>query len=290
MAKKQSPSVPLWYRTKFDLEGLAFGALALVLAVLVGGIPYVGGLLSLIFWIALIIVMFASRDAERTSPAGKHLVLSPCDGVIADVTTAVPPRELRWDVQEVVRIRIASSPFTVNGIRAPLTGNVESILEEDGAPSALSLSADNSDLREAFLLISGEDGVAAMRIATGGLGPRLDIDLEAGDGVRGGRKIGVRRLGGWCDVFLPMGSVTSLEPGMSVVGGETVLSSLEAVEYEHRPFTPASAVIVADPVEEEPAVEDEPVEESVAEVESEVSDEPDATDEIVSETKDEKKS
>lgn len=243
MSKKGSQTTPPWFRAKFDLEGLGFGGLALALAILVGGFPWVGGVLSFIFWIALIVILFGSRDSERTSPVGKELVISPCDGVVVDIANVAPPREIRWDTPEVKRVRISSSPFSVNGIRAPLTGNIESFLEEEGAPAALALNADNSDLREAFILFSGEEGVTAVRLATGGLGPRLDIDLEPGDGVRAGRKIGVRRLGGWCDVYLPINAETSLIPGMSVVGGETILSDLSDVEMDHKPLVAADAVV-----------------------------------------------
>lgn len=243
MSKKGSQTTPPWFRAKFDLEGLGFGGLALALAFLVVGIPWVGGVLSFIFWIALIVILFGSRDSERTSPIGKELVISPCDGVVVDIANVAPPREIRWDTPEVKRVRISSSPFSVNGIRAPLTGNIESFLEEEGAPAALALNADNSDLREAFILFSGEEGVTAVRLATGGLGPRLDIDLEPGDGVRAGRKIGVRRLGGWCDVYLPTNAETSLIPGMSVVGGETILSDLSDVEMDHKPSVAADAVV-----------------------------------------------
>lgn len=242
MSKKDGKSTPPWFRARFDMEGLGFGALALVLAILSGAIPWIGGLLSLFFWIAVVVIVFASRDVERTSPTGNHLVLSPCDGVVVSVSTTAPPRELRWDTPEVRRVRISSSPFSVNGMRSPITGNVESFLEEEGAPSALSLDADNSDLREAFVLFSGEFGVAGVRIATGGLGPRLDIDLEAGDGVRAGRKVGVRRLGGWCDIFLPLDAEITLESGMTVVGGETVLTSLEHADNDYVASPVESAV------------------------------------------------
>jgi phosphatidylserine decarboxylase precursor-related protein len=272
MSKKGSQSTPPWYRAKFDLEGLGFGGLALALAILVGGIPWVGGILSFIFWIALIVILFASRDCERTSPVGKELILSPCDGVVVDISNVAPPREVRWDTPEVKRVRISSSPFSVNGVRAPLTGNVESFLEEEGAPAALALNADNSDLREAFMLFSGEEGVTAIRLATGGLGPRLDIDLEPGDGVRAGRKIGVRRLGGWCDVYLPLNAETALIPGMSVIGGETILSDLSDVEVDHKPFVDASVVVETESVSADESDAD------VSEVSEEQS-EPDAIEE-----------
>ena len=276
MAKKDSKTIPPWYRTKFDLEGLGFGALALALAIIVGGIDYVGGFLSLIFWISFVVILFASRDAERTSPEGAKLVLAPCDGVITDITTVAPPREVRWDTPEVLRIRLSTAPFSVNGIRSPLTGNVESFVEEAGAPSSISLDPDNSDLREAYLLVSGEDGVVGMRLVTGGLGPRLDIDLETGDAVRAGRKIGVRRLGGWCDVYLPLGSPVSLLVGMSVIGGETIMTSLDNVVSDYVAAEPETEESVTPEVIPEVVVEEiaPPVEETAPLESTEVVEEP----------------
>lgn len=273
--KDSRPATP-WFKEKFDLEGLGFGGLALALAIIVGGIPYIGGILSFLFWIAFIVILFASRDNDRTSPTGKSLVLAPCDGILIDVSTVAPPREVRWDIPEVKRVRISSAPYSANGVRAPMTGNVESFLEEEGAPAALALKADDADLREAFMLFVGEEGVVGLRLATGGLGPRLDIDLEAGDGVRSGRKIGVRRLGGWCDIYLPLDAEVTLLPGMKIIGGETVLSDLSGVTFEHKPFVrepevPESQEIVV----EENVVPEETVEvTAVEETSSDVSETP----------------
>ena len=65
-----------WYRATFDLEGLGFGALALVLAIILGSVFWP---LGLIFYLAFAVIILASRDCERTSPEGAGLVLSPCD-------------------------------------------------------------------------------------------------------------------------------------------------------------------------------------------------------------------
>ncbi len=253
-----------WYRAEFDLEGLGFGALALVLAIILGGLHWI---LGLIFMIVFAIILLASRDTERTSPSGANLVLAPNDGVIESISSVAPPRELRWDTPEVIRVRIASSPFSANGVRASITGNVESFLIEPGAPATLAFDAEDPNLREAFILISSESHAVGVRVATGGTGPRLDVNLEPGDGVRAGRKIGVRRLGGWTDVFLPVGSEVSLEAGMSVIGGETVLSDLSEVEL--------SATKAREPVAvSEPVVEEVPVLADSAEEDS-------ATEEVV---------
>ncbi|WP_293613521.1 phosphatidylserine decarboxylase [Ponticaulis sp.] len=253
MAKKSLSNSMPWFRAEFDLEGLGFGGLALVLAIILGGLHWI---LGLIFLIVFGIILLASRDAERTPPNGDDLVLAPCDGVVESVSSVAPPRELRWDTPEVTRIRISSSPFSVNGVRASMTGNVESFLVEPGAPATLSTDPDNPNLREAFILISSEDHAVGLRIATGGTGPRLDIDLEPGDGVRAGRKIGVRRLGGWSDIYLPVGAETALETGMTVVGGETILTALAGVE---KSATVASEYVPEPVVEEEVVLAPAPV-------------------------------
>lgn len=267
-----------WYRAEFDLEGLAFGGLALALAILLGGLSWI---FTLLFLIIMVIILLGSRDADRTSPEGSTLVLAPCDGVIESIANAEPPRELRWDAPEALRIRITSSPFSVNGMRSPITGNVESFLVEPGAPTALSYDPDNTEMKEAFILTSSEEGTIGLRLATGGFGPRMDIDLEAGDTVRAGRKIGVRRLGGWCDIYLPVGCQYSLTVGMSVIGGETILSDLAAqsgekvsdiveVEAEVMPETPEVSAI-----EMKPAT---PEKSAMAETEKVVADLPDVAD------------
>ncbi len=221
MPKRTNTSRMPWYRTSFDLEGLAFGALALCLAVLLG---LIWDPLFWPFFAAFFVIMFASRDAERTTPSEVTGVIAPCDGIVTSVLMASPPRELRVTDGEVVRIRISTSPFAVNGIRSPVTGTVTSFLEETGAPAVLCFDPDNEDMREAFLLIEGQNGQIGTRIATGGLGPRLDLEIEQDDTVRAGRKIGVRRLGGWCDIYLPSSMKLRVRPGQSLIGGETVLA------------------------------------------------------------------
>ena len=72
-----------WYRAQFDLEGLGFGALALVLAIVLGAVFWPLGFIS---FVAFSVIILASRDCERTSPEGTGLVLSPCDGVIESVS------------------------------------------------------------------------------------------------------------------------------------------------------------------------------------------------------------
>ena len=247
MAKKKLGQGRLpWMTSKFDLEGYAAGALALILAILLAGFSWIFLLLGLL---AFGLVFFATRDDKRTPPDDNSLILSPCDGIVSDISPVTPPRELRIDATEMQRVRIASSPFTVNGVRAPVTGTVATFLVEAGSPTAIATNPDNSELDEAFVHIRSDHGPIGVRVAAGGLGPRVDLDLEPDDGVRSGRKIGVRRLGGWCDIYIPLDLEIQARVGQSVIGGETpvaVTKRMQALPGPDAKSDAADAEIVSE--------------------------------------------
>jgi len=104
-----------------------------------------------------------------------------------------------------------------------------------------------------------ESGLRAvgMRLATGGLGPRLEVVNEAGDAVRLGRNIGTLRLGGWCDLYLPSDVAVIPRPGQTLVCAETVIgrfggAAADLFERDDEVEVPAVA--------ETEVAEDEPVE------------------------------
>jgi phosphatidylserine decarboxylase len=91
--------------------------------------------------------------------------------------------------------------------------------------------------------------------------------------VRLGRAFGTRRLGGWCDLYLPAGLSVVVWPGQTLVGGETVIGRMrstgddafvidadEAESPEPRRETVAAAAATATAAAaaaaEEPAEED----------------------------------
>lgn len=211
-----------WLRSEFELVGLV-GALAAWL---------IGVLLGLVwdplFWlgaIAAVVILLATRRANRTPPPAASAILAPVDGVVASVAYASPPSELRLPASEHVRIRVASSPFSMNGVHAPIAGEVSSLVLEAGEPSAvIAMKADAHGLANAYMSFSSAETQLGIRLAAGGLGPRLDMQVEAGDPVRLGRRVALRRAGGWCDIYLPAELDLAVWPGMSLVAAETRLT------------------------------------------------------------------
>src|SRR5215204_5105560 len=81
-------------------EGYPFIAIALVLAVLLGSwwspFGWIGAILTV--W-----VCYFFRDPQRVTPVRDGLVVSPADGRVSLITTAVPPAELGMPAAPMLR-------------------------------------------------------------------------------------------------------------------------------------------------------------------------------------------
>lgn len=213
-----------WLRSGFDLEGYV-GALA---AWLVGVL--LGLLWQPLFWVgfvAAIIILLGTRTATRTPPMKSDVIVAPCDGIVVSVEDATPPDELRLREGAWSRIRVSAGPASTNGVYAPMDGAIDHIVRETGDPSAfVATRPDKHGLAVAYVALESGERSLGVRLATGGLGPRLEITSEPGDAVRMGREIGTLRLGGWCDTYIPVSAGIDVRVGQTVIGSETILAAL----------------------------------------------------------------
>lgn len=230
-----------WLRSGFDLEGYVGALAAWLLAILLGW------LWSPLFWIgfvAAVVILFATRTAERTAPVGENLIVAPCDGMVVSVGGATPPDELRLPTGRWTRVRISVGPTKTNGIYAPMDGGLDHIILETGDPAAFAATKpDRPGLSVAYVALESGSRAVGMRAATGGLGPRLEINGEPGDAVRLGRNIGTLRLGGWCDMYVPADVDILPAVGQTLIGSETVLGrfgGMAADLFDHETDTQAS--------------------------------------------------
>ena len=207
-----------WWQNSFDLEGIVGFLAGWLLGILLGM------LWGPLFWLGFlpgIVLLFATRSADREPPPERDIAVAPCDGIVTSVEEVDPPEELRLSGR-YKRIRVSSSPFATTNIHAPIEGGVDHLVQEEGAAEAFAaMNADKSGLSELYVTISGADRPVGLRIVTGGLGPRLEPRADAGDQVGMGRTIAMRRLGGWCDIFVPAEGRALVSPGRTLIGGET---------------------------------------------------------------------
>lgn len=210
-----------------DREGWLAVLAAIVLAILLGMI------LNLFFWIGMIaavVLYLATRGAKRVSPPNGYV--SPVDGQVISIEEAVPPLELKLGTEPMQRIRIASSPISTNPIWSATDVTFASQIIEEGDPQKFYAgNPDQVGLKKAFLGFETASGKGlGLIVTTGALGPRLDVDARMGQELKTGDQLGKCRLGGWCDVYLPLGTEFVVRPGQTLIGAETHL----AVQKETR--------------------------------------------------------
>ena len=132
------------------------------------------------------------------------------------------------------------------------------------------MKPDRPGLAILYVAFASGKRAVGLRLATGGLGPRLELASELGDAVRMGRSVGTMRLGGWYDLYLPEGVAPKVRIGQTLIGSESVLGIFDEAAGQ-RPVAgaePATTDVQPDPAETEPA--------DAAEIEEEVDLEDDA--------------
>lgn len=244
-----------WARIGFDIEGWIGAFAAILLGIFAGALWYP---LFMIGIIAAGIVLAATRHVERSTPPGDFRVISPCDGVVSSVGPAKPPSELELGSSDLVRVRISSSPLSPNTLFAPATGSVNVSALEEGEPSRLlATEPELGGLEVAYLAIGSGSEAIGLKFMSAGFGPRLDVETEVGDMLRAGRAFAKRRLGGWCDVYLPEGFEAAVWPGQTITGGETELAALSDTWVVRDEEDAAEADQVSEEIddEEEPEID-----------------------------------
>ena len=219
-----------WLNGGFDIEGIV-----VAFAVFLGAL-LLGWLWAPLFWlgfIAFIATLLATRWSQRTPPELASGIVAPCDGIVVSLKQIEAPSELRFHTPVVTRVRISSAPVSTNKVYTPISGSLEHVTLEEGDSSIpIAMRADDEGLARAWMCFESHGQQVGIRLASGGFGPRIEIDMNAGDIARLGKPCGTRRLGGWCDLYIPVSSGKLIWPGQSLVGGETVIGRLRSDAHE----------------------------------------------------------
>jgi len=188
-----------------------------------------------IAWIGVVATCWCAyffRDPRRVTPVGSGLVVAPADGMISQITLAVPPRELDLGDASRPRISIFMSVFDVHVNRSPVSGKIEKIAYKPGKFLNADLDkASEENERNGFVIATGKSKIGVVQIA-GLIARRIVCFVREGESVAGGERIGLIRFGSRVDVYLPQGTHTLVAEGQYAVGGETVLADLNAAPKE----------------------------------------------------------
>ena len=210
----------------FAREGLLFIAIAALIAV--GTFAFALNRRSWPLWLAAVLlvviaiwVAYFFRDPERTGERGEHLVISPADGKVVQITEVDEPAFLK---EKAIRISIFMNVFNVHVNRYPVSGIVRYVQYNPG--KFLNAAHDKASLeneQSSVGIESGSNRVLVRQIA-GLIARRIVFTKKPGDHVATGERIGLIKFGSRTDVLLGQEWEIVVSPGQRVSAGSTIIA------------------------------------------------------------------
>jgi phosphatidylserine decarboxylase len=125
------------------------------------------------------------------------------------------------------RISIFLSIFDAHVQRAPIGGEVVTVVHRPGLFGSAELEAASEDNERNSVMIHTPDGVDVIAVQIAGLvARRIVCNVKAGDKLSIGDTYGLIRYGSRLDTYLPAGSNIMVTTGQRALAGETVLAEL----------------------------------------------------------------
>jgi phosphatidylserine decarboxylase len=208
-------------------EGYPFIAIALVLAFLLGS------LWSPLGWIGAILtawVCYFFRDPPRVTPVREGLVISPADGRVSLIATAVPPAELDLPPEPMKRVSVFMNVFDCHVNRMPVGGRITQVVYTPGLFLNAELDKASEDNERSALVIETQTGKVGVVQIAGLVARRIVSFVREGDTLGVGERFGLIRFGSRVDIFLPLDTQVLVGLGQLAIAGETVIADLKANE------------------------------------------------------------
>lgn len=206
-----------------ELQLMGWPLLALTIALGWPGPPWCYAAVAPLVLLGLVFYFF--RDPRRDVPADADAIVSPADGVVAEVTELDHYDFLNGPA---VRIGIFLSIFNVHINRSPREARVVAMHYKPG--EFLNALNPESAIRNEFMWIGLEDALRpgmrmAVRQISGLLARRIVCALKPGQAVRRGEKFGMIKLGSRTELILPRDAVRmETAVGEVVKAGSTILA------------------------------------------------------------------
>lgn len=208
---------------------------AVVVLLLVGWLATVIGAFVLMLSSTLVVlwILFAVftlnffRDPDARVPAGRKLVLAPAHGTV-DLLDEITEDEFM--VGRCRRISIFLSVFDVHVQKAPVTGKLVFHKHQDGQYLSATRSdcgSFNENVLLGFIPAEAPDQKLGVRLIAGLIARRIIVWAAAGETITAGERISLVQFGSRADVYLPPGARIQCKLGDKMIGGETVLATLE---------------------------------------------------------------
>lgn len=190
--------------------------------------------LDVLAWLGVILTVWCTyffRDPERVTPVREGLIISPADGVVQSVASAVPPPELEMGPESRPRISVFMNVFDVHVNRIPSDGEITRLAYIPGKFLNAELDKASEDNERQSVRMKTREGkdIAFVQIA-GLVARRIVCGLEESQSVLAGERFGIIRFGSRVDVYLDHGMTPLVLVGQRSIAGETVLADTHSEE------------------------------------------------------------
>jgi len=221
--------VPL---TRHGFREMLIGTFVLAAAIAAIGFEASGlWLLLLVIPLAVLAWLFAFfRDPNRAIPGEQHVMVSPADGTVSDITE-LPHYELLGG--PALRVGIFLSVFNVHINRSPCDGKVVKVEYKKGKFINALSHAKASDENESNTVVlaepDGERRIAVVKQIVGLIARRIIFTAHDGDTIKRGDRIGMIKFGSRTELYVPMwlGPEAKVKVGQTVRGGADVILTLK---------------------------------------------------------------
>ena len=208
---------------KIHKEGYKFLAISIIVTFLfLLFSKIIGSILILItIW-----VYYFFRDPERYSINNDSFLVSPADGLITDVSERTGPIELQMENTSYTKVSIFMNVFNCHVNRTPITGVVEEIYYKPGKFLNASLDkASDENERNYYKIKCNKSGEEIIVVQIAGLiARRIVCEVEQGQNLKQGERIGMIRFGSRVDIYFKNKKVLA-KLGQNVVAGESLIAS-----------------------------------------------------------------
>ena len=208
---------------KIHKEGYKFLAISILITFV---ILFFSKILGIIFLLITVWVYYFFRDPERFSIEDDSYLVSPADGLITGISERSGPEELRLENTTYTRVSVFMNVFNCHVNRLPTTGKIEEIYYKPGKFLNASLDkASEENERNFFKVKTTKDNEEIIIVQIAGLiARRIVCDVEQGQDLKQGHRIGMIRFGSRVDLYFKNKKVLA-KLGQNVVAGESLIAS-----------------------------------------------------------------
>jgi phosphatidylserine decarboxylase len=208
---------------KIHKEGYKFLAISILATFIV---LFFSKFLGFLLILITVWVYYFFRDPDRYSINDDSYFVSPADGLITDISEKSGPEELRLENITFTKISVFMNVFNCHVNRVPSSGKVEEIFYKPGKFLNASLDkASEENERNYYKIKSSKSGEEIIIVQIAGLiARRIVCEVEQGQTLKQGQRIGMIRFGSRVDVYFHNKKILA-KIGQNVTAGESLIAS-----------------------------------------------------------------